>query len=200
MEGVPTSSMLRSPMEKETLPRPRNADDEHSKSIIMEEKEKALAQWRKREEEHQQKLEDEWVHSWDEFIDLGKEDGSLNVMWKPDLKDIPPPPFEVAGLKAIRLIGLNLTMLPDAFGPQHSSLTNLNLSNNRLETLPETIKYMTNLKEVNLMSNRLQSLPESFSTFTKLEKLEIAGNQIKHLPKGIGNLTGLKRLNLDTNM
>ena len=90
-----------------------------------------------------------------------------------------------------------LTSLPNSIG----ALTNLNyliLSHNQLTSLPNSIGNLTNLKGLDLSSNKLlTSLPNSIGNLTNLEWLDLGHNRLlTSLPNSIGNLTNLEDLNL----
>ena len=77
--------------------------------------------------------------------------------------------------------------------------TELDLSNNNLDELPESIGLLTNLVRLELGSNNLEYLPESIGNLTNLERLELGSNNLEYLPESIGNLTKLEYLDLESN-
>jgi Leucine-rich repeat (LRR) protein len=105
---------------------------------------------------------------------------------------------------AINVTTLNLndnqlTTLPDSIG----NLTNLEkliLDNNQLTTLPNSIGNLTNLETLFLDNNQLTTtLPDSIENLTNLEDLYLDNNQLTILPDSIGNLTNLETLDLKHN-
>jgi len=88
----------------------------------------------------------------------------------------------------------------------------LNLNDNNLEEIPESIGILINLKELSISNsilldslkydtvmpnnrgNKIIEIPNSISNLINLEVLDIGGNQIKSLPENIGNLISLKKL------
>jgi Leucine-rich repeat (LRR) protein len=102
---------------------------------------------------------------------------------------------------------LNLTTLvakesgiADATGIEYATnLTWLQLSDNQLTSLPESIGNLTNLTNLFLYSNQLTSLPESIGNPTNLTWLQLYDNQLTSLPESIGDLTNLTDLYLDSN-
>src|SRR5256885_13742688 len=66
----------------------------------------------------------------------------------------------------------------------HSSCGNLrhldilDLRNNRLTTLPESLSSLHNLTFLDLRANRFVSLPPGIAELTKLEKLDLRWNKI----------------------
>jgi small GTP-binding protein len=75
----------------------------------------------------------------------------------------------------------------------------LNLGDNQLTTLPESITTLTKLKVLNLGFNQLSTLPSSISTLTNLNNLYLYNNQLSTLPLSISALTNLNVLNLIKN-
>lgn len=103
-----------------------------------------------------------------------------------------------------------------------AELESLRLPDNRLQSLPESLRSMKKLREVMLDENWFRSLPpwfgelsalrnlslgsNAFSDFPevirpliKLEKLDISYNQLRYVPEWIGELSGLKFLGLSGN-
>lgn len=80
-----------------------------------------------------------------------------------------------------------------------TSLTNLDLHNNRITSLPDSIGSLSGLTELHLYSNQLTSLPDSIGNLTSLIGLYLFNNQITSLPNTIGNLSSLTNLNLYNN-
>ncbi|UKO97556.1 COR domain-containing protein [Nostoc sp. UHCC 0870] len=78
-------------------------------------------------------------------------------------------------------------------------VTELNLSGQRLKTLPPEIGQLTNLQTLYLSSNQLSSLPPEFGQLTNLQSLHLGGNQLSSLPPEIGQLTNLQSLHLGGN-
>ncbi|NCA28483.1 MAG: leucine-rich repeat domain-containing protein [Proteobacteria bacterium] len=80
-----------------------------------------------------------------------------------------------------------------------NSKTELDLSDNQITSLPETIGNLTSLQELYLSENQLTSLPETIGNLNSLQILNLSDNQITSLPETIGNLTSLQRLFLINN-
>ena len=78
-------------------------------------------------------------------------------------------------------------------------VTDVDLRNNRLKTLPHEIGNLTNLKWFNLSSNQLTTLPKEIGNLTNLESLYSSDNLLRTLPPEIGTLTNLKSLYLGRN-
>ena len=69
------------------------------------------------------------------------------------------------------------------------------------EILPRNKEALLSLTELDLSNNGLNTLPESIGNLTNLTVLDLSFNELNTLPKSIGNLTNLTVLNLnDTNI
>ena len=106
--------------------------------------------------------------------------------------------FSIVSLTDLDLSLNKLTLLPEGIGGL-TSLTKLNLAYNQLTTLPSGIQHLTSLTKLYLHDNQLTSLPEEIQHLTSLTKLDLAFNQLTSLPEGIQHLTSLTDLNLYDN-
>jgi internalin A len=75
----------------------------------------------------------------------------------------------------------------------------LNLSDESLAELPESIGQLTQLRRLTLRLPQLTTLPDSISRLHQLQTLDVSENQWTRLPEGIEHLTSLQRLNLSRN-
>lgn len=88
-----------------------------------------------------------------------------------------------------------LTNLSSAFGdPNH--LKRLNLSNNTLDVLPDTIGQYEDIVTLSVEGNELQSLPESIRGLRRLRTLDISDNPLTVLPDAFGEFPDLEELRL----
>lgn len=78
-------------------------------------------------------------------------------------------------------------------------ITDLSLWINKLDTLPDSIKSLINLKRLVVSGNEIEQLPEWIGTLTKLEILAISSNKLPKFPESIGKLVNLKELNCQDN-
>ena len=96
------------------------------------------------------------------------------------IEDFRPPSGEITKLD---LSGKNLTQIP-SWVFEIRTLQELDLSNNKLETLPDrfgnnNIKFISRL---NLSNNKLSALPESIRQLQLLEVLDLSNNQFTKVP------------------
>jgi Leucine-rich repeat (LRR) protein len=79
------------------------------------------------------------------------------------------------------------------------NLTNLNLSNNKMANVPESIDNLINLQVLFLSENNIVDVGEEIFNLAKLTKLDLSKNKIKKISDSIGNLQSLKELSLSKN-
>ena len=79
------------------------------------------------------------------------------------------------------------------------TLRELNLNNNKLTALPESIGALVGLKELILNGNQLTALPESIGALVGLKELRLCCNQLTALPESIVALTALTWLAISSN-
>ncbi|XP_064078807.1 DISP complex protein LRCH3-like isoform X2 [Macrobrachium nipponense] len=80
------------------------------------------------------------------------------------------------------------------------SLTHLILSRNQLSVVPGCVCALSALRVLDLSGNRLVSLPEEVGQLQNLMDLDASYNQLAHLPPALGELDNLRRLNLRRNL
>eukprot|EP01122_Echinamoeba_exundans_P008276 TRINITY_DN271_c0_g1_i3.p1 TRINITY_DN271_c0_g1~~TRINITY_DN271_c0_g1_i3.p1 ORF type:complete len:363 (+),score=103.98 TRINITY_DN271_c0_g1_i3:197-1285(+) len=83
--------------------------------------------------------------------------------------------------------------------PICETLTDLDLSQNKLRVLPDEICNLVALVRLKLDRNRLESLPLLFSQLFKLEKLTVSYNFLRSLPPNMGAMKNLRTLRVDHN-
>lgn len=76
------------------------------------------------------------------------------------------------------------------------SLVELDISLNRIKTIPKCIHNQSNLISLNLAGNRLQNIPGEISGLSKLKVLILTENPIWSLPKEMRNLVNLEDIQL----
>jgi internalin A len=91
-----------------------------------------------------------------------------------------------------------LSSLPPEIS-QLSNLTELDLANNQLSSLPPEISQLSNLTRLDLDNNQLSSLPPEFSQLSNLTTLYLHNNQLSSLPPEFSQLSNLTTLYLHNN-
>lgn len=92
------------------------------------------------------------------------------------------------------LSGLLLHSVPDEIMKLSSTLVKLDLSNNNLEILPESVTSLVNLTHLDIKSNQLTSLPDSIGRLGKLKVFNVSGNSLAALPDRIESCRALEEL------
>ena len=138
------------------------------------------------------------------------------------LRSLPPSLGRLSSLRTLQLSGNVLTKLPEELGELGECLTTLEISDNRLVTLPASCCNLGGLETLRVSENRLETLPDGCGRLTRLRilgvsanclavlpssicdlsaliSLEASSNLLTHLPEEIGRLTNLERLALDDN-
>ncbi|KAM9845420.1 uncharacterized protein ACBR49_012152 [Aulostomus maculatus] len=109
--------------------------------------------------------------------------------------------FSLTNLSMLNLRGnLLATFSVNVFGFEASNLKELNLRGNRLTEL-SSLSSLISLTDLNLSSNKLPYLPEDiFRNVTALENLDLSENQLTSLPEVIfSNLFRIQALHLHKN-
>ncbi|KAK8635730.1 hypothetical protein V6N13_004453 [Hibiscus sabdariffa] len=99
-------------------------------------------------------------------------------------------------LRVLSLSGYEVSVLPDSICDS-KQLRYFDLSNTRIESLPERVGKLCNLETLKLFNcTFLCHLPANLSNLTKLELLDISGTHIKELLDSIGELKQLSYFDL----
>ena len=86
------------------------------------------------------------------------------------------------------------------FGVENGNITNLNLSYWVFPfSLHETIGQLTNLQNLDISKNKIHSLPPSFGHLSTLHTLIAHHNSLSSLPSSFSNLSNLKVIDFDHN-
>ncbi|KAL9362740.1 hypothetical protein Peur_045525 [Populus x canadensis] len=98
--------------------------------------------------------------------------------------------------------GLGLSgSIPDTTIGKLSKLQTLDLSNNKITSLPSDLWSLGSLKVLNLSSNQISGpLPNNIGNFGALETIDLSSNNFSgEIPAAISSLGGLRVLKLDRN-
>jgi len=95
-----------------------------------------------------------------------------------------------------------LTQIPDAvyFMMRNTSLVTCNLSSNVIKKIPPKFPAKFSLiTELNLSNNRISTLPDEIAECTQLEKVDISQNSFLQIPNCLLNLPAIVSLNARNN-
>jgi len=135
-------------------------------------------------------------------------------------------PDEIGNLKNLEELVINsnryLTSLPESIGNlvnlrvfegkingivnlpksiENLNITSLNLSYNKLESIPNEIGNMKNLVELYLSDNKITNIPSFLGNLEELEELDLYHNEIDDfLPESLNNLKNLRKVNFGYNI
>jgi hypothetical protein len=122
----------------------------------------------------------------------------LNLVKQPVATGAGKPSAELVpflGKTSVRMVSEQRTSLPDFF--EHlPDLRELDVSINRLETLPESLWRATQLTALDLSFNPLKVLPEGIANMKALRALSLRGCPLMALPNALAGAKNLIRLNL----
>jgi len=93
-----------------------------------------------------------------------------------------------------------ITEFPKEIQRVQSTVRSLDLSVNKLKTIPDYLGSFVNLKHLNLSDNQLKALPDSIGNLKKLETLIVSNNQLTALPISLEGLVNLRTLTISGNL
>ena len=106
--------------------------------------------------------------------------------------------WEEGRLRYLNLYNSNIDTIPNSIAYM-SRLENLYLSSNPIRFVPESIGELENLERFYIHTCQLQELPSSIGNLSQLKSIWIYNNQITTLPESFGNLESLKVLRISNN-
>lgn len=98
-----------------------------------------------------------------------------------------------------QLTGKGLLEFPEDLQRLTSNLRTIDLSDNKIESLPQMMGAFSALKNLNLNHNKLSVLPAELCKLKKLETFHLNNNRLTRLPADFGQLSALKTLSLSGN-
>lgn len=114
------------------------------------------------------------------------------------LTSLPPEVEFLSSLEQLHLKFNRITELPPF--TQCKNLKELHAGNNRITVLSvELLQSISSLSVLDLRDNRISTLPDEIVQATGLSRLNIANNDLSSLPFKLGNLMSLKALVLEGN-
>merc|ERR1711962_201643 len=93
----------------------------------------------------------------------------------------------------------NISKVPVIQLMPFTKVTILDLSCNRINTLPDNFSKLQHLVSLDLSKNGITELPPDFGELTKLKKLDLFKNNLSELPLSFYNLKSLQWLDLKAN-
>lgn len=99
----------------------------------------------------------------------------------------------------LQLANTGLSEFPKEIFQLTGVLRTLDLSNNKIGSLPNTIGQFTNLKNLTVSQGKLNSLPEEIGLLKKLETINLSVNDLTSLPSSFSDLVNLRTINLSKN-
>ncbi|KAJ1462678.1 hypothetical protein M885DRAFT_505693 [Pelagophyceae sp. CCMP2097] len=113
------------------------------------------------------------------------------------------PELELGKMERLEILRLDnnaLVTLPKSIGELGGTLCTLDLSNNRLESLPAEMESLQKLEQLNLGHNRLERLCAGAVRLVGLRDLRLRGNRLFELPEELpDHLVSLTRLDVHDN-
>jgi hypothetical protein len=113
-----------------------------------------------------------------------------------------PSPSEKDSYSDLKELSLNynqISWIPQNWFDHFTQIERLELTHNRLKTIPDSIRGLKNLRFLCLDKNKIEKIPESIGELSQLFSLTLSENNIETLPESIGNLTNLRSLHLSKN-
>mmetsp|Transcript_35615 Transcript_35615/g.74124 ORF Transcript_35615/g.74124 Transcript_35615/m.74124 type:complete len:289 (-) Transcript_35615:518-1384(-) len=112
------------------------------------------------------------------FNVLGVMPGKKDVASSDEVEKISVPPLPVS-LKQLMLAGNRLSVIPQSIlSSALIKLEKIDLCDNDITTLPETIAALAGLQELRLDNNKISRIPESMGQLKKLKVLSLKKNRI----------------------
>ncbi|VDD87516.1 unnamed protein product [Enterobius vermicularis] len=101
--------------------------------------------------------------------------------------------------RILQLRDCSLKHMPEQLLEVNEILRNLDLSQNRIRSLPSSIGTFSNLKQLHFSANELTFVPDDIGLLKRLEVLSLDNNQLFSLPDGFVGLSNLTSLKLSRN-
>lgn len=113
------------------------------------------------------------------------------------LTTLPQSLFNLPQLEYLNASGNKIRELPKQFACKN--LRVLDLSYNKLVSLPADMMRLQHLEKIDLTNNNLTTLPAGWQNLRSLKDLKLTANYLNSTPSGIEKLTGLESLDLSNN-
>lgn len=125
---------------------------------------------------------------------------TLQRLWAEDNALSGSLPASLLACTRLRVLRLSNNKLSDLTGiGALTSLEELAVDNNALETLPDEFAALSALRVLVLRGNRLRALPDSVTACARLESLYASSNALRALPEELGSCGALRILTVNGN-
>jgi hypothetical protein len=107
--------------------------------------------------------------------------------------------FASATKKQFKLVKPPVALGADKASPEmipYLGKTSVRMVSEQRTSLPDFFEHLPDLRELDVSINRLETLPESLWRAAQLTDLDLSFNPLKVLPDGIGNMKSLTKLSL----
>ena len=111
---------------------------------------------------------------------------------------VPPEVLKVKGLKEFYFVSNGMTSIPD-FSAWADTLDYLNLDNNAIKEIPESVGNLKGLKWLRLNGNGIKELPAALASLKNLRRIYLKGNSLAAVPEVMKEWTALEDVSLDGN-
>ncbi|XP_072173141.1 leucine-rich repeat-containing protein 40-like [Diadema setosum] len=101
-------------------------------------------------------------------------------------------PARESGVTAVNFSKNILTQVPENLILLHKTVIDVNLSSNKIQSLPVEMQMMVNITRLDLGNNGLSDIPAEFETMTGMRELVISYNRFTKLPSVVFSWTKLE--------
>ena len=128
---------------------------------------------------------------------------NLDVVKMIDLSErgtasVQPEVLKLKGIKEFYFASNGMVNVPDLSG-WAATLDYLNLDNNSIKELPESMAKLIGLKWLRLNGNQLKAIPSAFSALKNLRRIYLKKNGLTAVPEVAKEWTSLEDISLDGN-
>jgi len=135
-----------------------------------------------------------------QLLENGLSSEGINLAEK-NLKVVPTSSEETSlqHVKNVWLSKNQIRWIPTHWFDQFTQIQSLDLSENQLNEIPDSIGRLKHLRYLHLTDNKIKEVPEWIGELTNLESFSLYKNKIVTLPESIGNLKALKSFSIGEN-